>query len=82
MKSCKDVTGLVASGRLAEAGVFERVAIRFHLLMCGYCRCYARQIERIGDHARSMCADAAPLSDEARQALAERCAKAAAGGED
>ena len=52
MLTCKDVSRTLASDELATAGWRQRLSIRFHLLVCGHCRRYARQMRAIGDAAR------------------------------
>jgi len=52
MFRCDEVTRLVASGELAEAGWWTRFSVRVHLLLCGHCRRYAAQMRRIGGWAR------------------------------
>ena len=52
MLRCDEVTRLVASDELADAGWRKRLAVRFHHLMCRHCRRYAAQIRRLGTWAR------------------------------
>ncbi len=54
MLTCKEVSRTIASDNLAEAGLRRRLALRFHLWMCRYCRRYATQMRQLGDMARSM----------------------------
>ena len=54
MLSCKEVTRKIASDELAEAGWRERLAVRFHLLLCRHCRRYAVQLRAIGAAARNL----------------------------
>jgi len=54
MMSCREVTRIVASDELAEAPRARRLAIRFHHLICRYCRRYASQLRALGEAARKM----------------------------
>ncbi len=54
MVSCKEVTRKIASDEFAEAGWNERLAVRFHLLLCHSCRGYAAQLRAIGAAARNL----------------------------
>ena len=61
MRTCSEVTRLVSSDELAEAGWVGRLATRMHLLLCRHCRRYASQIRSVGSLARS---GWAPTEDE------------------
>jgi hypothetical protein len=52
MLRCKQVTTLVASDGLAEAGLWLRLKVRLHLLMCRHCARYAAQIRTIDAKVR------------------------------
>jgi len=52
MLRCKQVTTMVASGDLEDAGLWLRLKIRLHLMMCRHCARYAEQIHAIGVKAR------------------------------
>ncbi len=52
MLRCKQVTTMVASDELADAGPWLRLKIRLHLMMCRHCSRYAAQIHAIGVKAR------------------------------
>jgi predicted anti-sigma-YlaC factor YlaD len=78
--SCREAVRLANAGFDRHLSVRERTELRLHLLMCGACRAYGRQVatlERlIRTHAR---VDAGPdegLSPEAR----ERIRRALRGG--
>jgi len=64
MPNCKDVSKLIASDELEGTGLGRRLSVWFHLLMCKYCRRYARQIRSIGKMARARHAGR-PTPDEA-----------------
>jgi len=53
MPNCKEVSTILAGDELEGAGLRKRLSVWFHLLMCRYCRRYARQIRLIGDMARA-----------------------------
>lgn len=61
--NCEEVSRLIASDEAAQTGWRQRVAIRFHLLMCRHCRRYARQLEQIGRAARQILSDSSPDED-------------------
>ena len=61
MLNCKDVTRKIASDEFREAGWRERLLVRFHLLLCRFCRRYAAQLRAIGAAARELCR---PLSQD------------------
>ncbi len=52
MLRCKQVTMMVASDDLVDAGPWLRLKIRLHLMMCRHCTRYAEQIRAIGVKAR------------------------------
>lgn len=56
MLTCKQVATALASGEVEDAGLRRRLSIRFHLMLCRYCRCYARQIRGLGEAARRLLA--------------------------
>ena len=57
MLSCKEVTRQIASDEFAEAGWLKRIGLRFHLLMCRYCRRYQKQLSALGAGARDRWGD-------------------------
>jgi len=52
MISCEEVARIAASGELVESSMRRRLAVRFHLLMCGHCRRYVAQLGAIDAAAR------------------------------
>jgi hypothetical protein len=60
MLSCREVTSLTASDRLASAGFRQRLAVRLHLLMCRHCRRYARQLRAMAIVMRDLARDEVP----------------------
>jgi|GEM_PF-383203 len=54
MLSCKEVAHAVSTEDVAPVGWRERLSTRFHLMMCRHCRRYAKQMEALGDAARSV----------------------------
>jgi hypothetical protein len=54
MLSCKEVAHTVSTEDVAPVGWRERLSARFHLMMCRHCRRYAKQMEALGDAARSV----------------------------
>ena len=64
MLRCHEVTHLVASDAVVRAGLFRRLELRMHLLMCRHCRNYVRQIAVIGAGARALWGAMAPRAEE------------------
>ena len=52
MLRCKEVTTMVARGDLADAGLWLRMKVRLHLMMCRHCARYAKQMRTIGSRVR------------------------------
>jgi hypothetical protein len=63
MLRCKQVTTMVASDELADAGPWLRLKIRLHLMMCRHCARYAKQIRAIGVKARERLRSSEERSD-------------------
>ncbi len=57
MLRCHEVTHLVASDEIARLGLWKRVELRLHLLMCRHCRHYVQQLQRIREAARRLWAE-------------------------
>ncbi len=76
MLSCKEVATTLASGALERSGARRRLAVWLHLLMCTYCRAYARQMRLLGEVTRRLLgrevADPRALA-RLEQRLVERC---------
>ena len=54
MPNCREVTHLIASEEITRAGLFTRIALRMHLMMCSHCRRYSRQVGLMGAVARRL----------------------------
>ena len=52
MLNCRELTRMLASDELVEAGWSQRLRGRVHLLMCRHCRRYAAQLRALGAGAR------------------------------
>ena len=66
MQNCKEVSTILAGDELEGAGPGKRLSVWFHLLMCRYCRRYARQIRTIGNMTRARVAGRPKPEEEAR----------------
>jgi hypothetical protein len=66
MPCCREVAEAIASDRLEVSSPSRRFAIWMHLLLCGHCRRYARQMRAIGVAARDVFSD--PVGDHQRLA--------------
>jgi hypothetical protein len=65
MMSCKEVAQMMMSDQLLSEGVWKRLSVRMHLMMCRHCATFARQLERLRASARQLFveADRADLED-------------------
>ncbi len=54
MACCREVTRKIASDVFREATLWQRLTVRFHLLMCCHCQRYAKQLREIGSAARTL----------------------------
>ena len=66
MPNCKEVSTILAGDGLEGAGLGRRLSVWFHLLMCRYCRRYARQIRSIGNMTRARFAGRPTPEEEAK----------------
>ncbi len=44
MISCKEVATLLSTDQVASQSIWQRLAVRTHLMVCRHCRRFARQI--------------------------------------
>lgn len=55
MPSCRDISQLVSDGMDRNLPLRKRLSIRLHVSMCGFCRCYEKQLhllhESVGHYA-------------------------------
>ena len=54
MLRCSEVTRLHASEDIQRASWRKRIAVRLHLMMCGSCQRYVKELAAIGVATRSM----------------------------
>ncbi len=54
MLKCKEVSALVSSDNLDNAGFMKKMEVRMHLLMCKHCSRYFDQIKSVGQGAKDM----------------------------
>lgn len=76
MISCRQVSHLLSERRERLLNLRERVGLRLHLLICGECRRFARQIDwiqRVLARARSddQCAIQRSMPDATRERIAQ-----------
>jgi anti-sigma factor ChrR (cupin superfamily) len=71
--TCKEVARTVSSEDIDQIGWRNRLAVRFHLLMCRHCRRYAEQMQALGDAARSVFQQ--PPDDQSSPETPENLAK-------
>lgn len=56
MLKCKEVSQLVSTDAVEEMGFMKKVEFKMHLMMCGHCLRYVRQIKALGLGARNWAA--------------------------
>jgi anti-sigma factor ChrR (cupin superfamily) len=54
MLKCRELSSLVSTGELENAGWMKRLEIRMHVMMCGHCRRYLAQMRALGLGARHL----------------------------
>jgi hypothetical protein len=77
MLNCRQVTRLVSQSMEVRLPWYQRVAVRFHLLYCVWCRRYASQIQFLrkaakGLDAETQNASASGLSPDAKEQMRKR----------
>lgn len=76
MLTCKEIATSLAAGELERSGPRRRLAVWLHLLMCAYCRAYARQMRLLGEVTRRLLGREAADPERLallEQRLVERC---------
>ncbi|MFH1843535.1 MAG: hypothetical protein ABIF77_10055 [bacterium] len=53
MLTCREVHRLVATGEIENAGLWQKLSLRLHLMMCVNCRRYGAQLEQLSHLART-----------------------------
>jgi len=81
MLNCRQVSRLVSQSMDARLAWHQRLAVRFHLLYCVWCRRYSRQIQFLRTAAKGLASEAndgsAPkLSDQAKAQMRQRLEEA------
>ena len=79
LRSCQEVCRKIASDELVEAGLRERLIIRFHLWRCGDCSCYEKQLRTIGTSMRQIAHQESP-TPSALERLEQSILDAGTGG--
>jgi len=54
MLKCKEVSMLVSSDSLNEAGFMKKLEVRMHLMMCRHCSRYFDQMKSVGQGAKHL----------------------------
>ena len=54
MMRCREVARLLSAGETSELPRRRRFAVRLHLMMCGHCSRFARQLAWLGRTARDL----------------------------
>lgn len=81
MLNCRQVTRLVSQSMDARLPWHQRLAVRFHLLYCVWCRRYAAQLRFLRKAARGLAletanAPAPKLSGEVKEQMCKRLEEA------
>ena len=74
LPTCRQVTRLQSDALERDLSLPSRLGLRMHLLVCGWCRRYGRQIrflrQAVQDHPDGLCqSNPQSLSPEARERL-------------
>ena len=73
MLNCRQVTRLVSQSLDARLRWHQRLAVRFHLLYCVWCRRYAAQVQLLRKAARGLAPEAQvsppKLSEDAKEKI-------------
>jgi len=75
MLSCKEVSELLSKARDTRLPLYQRLAVRLHLLYCEGCTQFRRQLaflHRLARHPGATGAGAARLPEPARQRIREQ----------
>jgi len=75
MISCQELSTAIASDKLEGAGWRQRLGIRFHLMICKHCRCYARQMKALGGVMRRLAGKDERACQDLEQKIIDRCCK-------
>jgi hypothetical protein len=75
--TCRDATRLQSEALDTRLSLAKRIGLRFHLLICNWCRRYGKQVRFLRnaahDHPERLAeATSQKLSDEARQRIKEK----------
>jgi len=79
MLNCRQVTRLVSQSMNARLPWHQRLAVRFHLLYCVWCRRYAAHIQFLRKAAKGLVlqdVSAPKLSEEAKEGMQKRLEEA------
>jgi Putative zinc-finger len=79
MLNCRQVSRLVSRSMDEKLAWHERLAVRFHLLYCVWCRRYTSQIQFLRKAAKGLSPDefhGAKLSEEAKEQMRQRLTEA------
>ncbi len=80
MLTCKETARLISEGLDRKLSLWTRMNLRLHLMMCGACSAYRRQVELLNRVVRrrfdesavdETVPDAPPCPDEAKHRIAE-----------
>jgi len=79
MLNCRQITRLVSQSLDRKLPWYQRLAVRFHLLYCVWCRRYANQVLFLRKATKALAAEeasAARLSTEAKEQMCQRMEQA------
>ncbi|MGQ9588867.1 MAG: hypothetical protein ACUVYA_01085 [Planctomycetota bacterium] len=67
MMSCKEATHAVCEGLDRRLPLRRRIALRLHVMMCGLCRAYLRQVQALDALVRRRFREGPPPSTDSTQ---------------
>lgn len=67
MPCCKEATLLAEKQLQQPLSRWERIGLRLHLLLCHFCRRYAKQSKAIDKHLREMAAENTTLDESVKR---------------
>ena len=76
--TCRDATFLHAKQKEGKLTLGEAAGLKVHLLYCGLCRLFFKQLDSLEDHAQAFAQSASaapPLDDATKQKMQEAIKK-------
>jgi hypothetical protein len=74
MYSCAEVAKFIASDAYLSAGIFQKLGVRLHLMMCRHCSRYRDQLRALSARLRTD-KDGPPPSEATRDRIVDRLSR-------